>query len=73
MTDTPSALSPVLEQADHALDAALERLFAFLRIPSISTQPEHAVDCRCAAQWLRDELDSLALTPACARRRATPS
>ncbi|GAB6967414.1 M20/M25/M40 family metallo-hydrolase [Komagataeibacter kakiaceti JCM 25156] len=59
MTDTPSALSPVLEQADHALDAALERLFAFLRIPSISTQPEHAVDCRCAAQWLRDELDSL--------------
>ncbi|MEZ7135729.1 M20/M25/M40 family metallo-hydrolase [Komagataeibacter sp. SM21] len=59
MTDTPSALSPVLEQADRTLDAAVDRLFAFLRIPSISTQPEHAADCAHAAKWLHDELDSL--------------
>ena len=59
MTATASPLSPVLDQADRTLDAALERLFAFLRIPSISTQPEHADDCRRAAQWLRDELDGL--------------
>ncbi|MGS0647193.1 M20/M25/M40 family metallo-hydrolase [Komagataeibacter melomenusus] len=59
MTATASPLSSVLEQADRTLDAALERLFAFLRIPSISTQPEHADDCRRAAQWLRDELDGL--------------
>ncbi|GBQ13941.1 hypothetical protein CFR78_00800 [Komagataeibacter rhaeticus] len=59
MTASPSTLSPVLEQADRTLDAALARLFAFLRIPSISTQPEHADDCRRAAMWLRDELDGL--------------
>ncbi|KPH88703.1 dipeptidase [Komagataeibacter intermedius] len=59
MTSFPSSLSPILEQADRTLDAALERLFALLRIPSISTQPEHADDCRQAAQWLRDQLDEL--------------
>lgn len=59
MTSIPPSLSPVLEQADRTLDAALERLFAFLRIPSISTQPEHADDCRRAAEWLRAQLDEL--------------
>jgi len=29
---------------------------AFLRIPSISAMPEHADDCRRAAQWLADAL-----------------
>ena len=29
---------------------------AFLRIPSISTLPAHAADCRRAAEWLADEL-----------------
>ena len=49
-------------------DSALERFLAetaarrlasymeFLRIPSISTLPEHAPDCRRAAEWLADEL-----------------
>lgn len=59
MTDSPASPAPVLEQADRTLDDALARLFAFLRIPSISTQPEHAADCRQAAQWLFNELDSL--------------
>ncbi|MCE2565444.1 M20/M25/M40 family metallo-hydrolase [Komagataeibacter sp. FNDCF1] len=59
MTSSSPSLAPVLEQADRTLDAALERLFTFLRIPSISTQPEHADDCRRAAAWLRDQLDEL--------------
>ena len=39
-------------------DERLERLKAFLRIPSISALPEHAPDVRRAAEWLADELRS---------------
>jgi acetylornithine deacetylase/succinyl-diaminopimelate desuccinylase-like protein len=41
-----------LAHVDRQLEASLERLFALLRIPSVSTQPEHAEDCRRAAAWL---------------------
>jgi acetylornithine deacetylase/succinyl-diaminopimelate desuccinylase-like protein len=41
------------------MDAALERLFALLRIPSVSTDPAHAGDCAAAAEWLAAELRSL--------------
>ncbi len=37
----------------------LEELFELLRIPSVSSLPEHAEDCRRAAEWLRDELTRL--------------
>ena len=47
-----AALDSVLNDIDKDLDNALERLFAFLRIPSISTDPAHAGDCRAAAAWL---------------------
>ncbi len=62
--DTISAVpAPVpalaLAHVDGQLEASLERLFALLRIPSVSTQPEHAPDCRRAAAWLRDDLESL--------------
>jgi len=33
-------------------DRLLNELFRFLAIPSVSTTPEHAGDCRSAAQWL---------------------
>ncbi len=33
-------------------DRLLRELFDFLSIPSISTTPEHAPDCRAAADWL---------------------
>ena len=36
-----TALAPVLNDIDRDLDNALERLFAFLRIPSISTDPAY--------------------------------
>ena len=34
----------------------MERYAAFLRIPSVSALPEHAADCRTAAEWLATEL-----------------
>ena len=46
----------VLDRVEANLDAARERWFSLLRIPSISAQPAHAADCQTAAQWLRDQL-----------------
>ncbi len=37
-------------------DAAMDELFAFLRIPSVSARSEHRDDCRRAAQWLASRL-----------------
>ena len=37
----------------------LEELSEFLRIPSVSALPDHAADCRRAAEWLRAELTRL--------------
>ncbi len=37
----------------------LHELTEFLSIPSVSTLPEHAGDCRRAAQWLVDQLFTL--------------
>jgi acetylornithine deacetylase/succinyl-diaminopimelate desuccinylase-like protein len=54
-----SSLDSVLAQADAALDRSRARLFALLRIPSISAQPAHAEDCRRAAEWVRGELAGL--------------
>jgi amidohydrolase len=34
----------------------VETLDEFLRIPSISTSPDHAADCRRAAQWVQQFL-----------------
>jgi acetylornithine deacetylase/succinyl-diaminopimelate desuccinylase-like protein len=42
-------------------DARYESYLSFLRIPSISALPEHAPDCRAAAQWLADALTSAGL------------
>lgn len=40
----------------------IETLQAFLRFPSISTQPEHAPDLASCAEWLREKLLSIGLT-----------
>ncbi len=37
----------------------LQELTEFLAIPSVSTLPAHAQDCRRAAEWLRNELTRL--------------
>jgi acetylornithine deacetylase/succinyl-diaminopimelate desuccinylase-like protein len=53
--------------ADH--DAAIARLVEWLRIPSVSAQPQHAADCVAAAEWVRDELTGIGFT---ATLRQTP-
>ncbi len=40
-------------------DRLLDELSGFLRIPSVSTYPQNAADCRRAADWLCDELRRL--------------
>lgn len=54
-----TTLDAILDHIDQGRDAALDRLMALLRIPSISTDPAHANDVRRAAEWLRDELAGL--------------
>ncbi len=49
----------VLSRIDDNLSASLERLFALLRIKSISTDPAFKDDCRKAGAWLVDELQSI--------------
>lgn len=69
LTDTPSAANfrtrakgpmsastAVAEYVDQHRESWLEELFEFLRIPSISTDPEHAGDLAAAADWLCDRL-----------------
>jgi amidohydrolase len=59
---TPSqALPAVLDRIDADLEQSLERLFAFLRIPSISTDPAFADQCRLAARYVADDLASLGM------------
>jgi len=57
---TPAqALPAVLDRIDAELDRSLERLFAFLRIQSISTDPAFAAHCRAAADFVARDLGSL--------------
>jgi acetylornithine deacetylase/succinyl-diaminopimelate desuccinylase-like protein len=44
---------------DASSNAALGRLFALMRIQSISTDPAFAQKCREAAEWLADDLGSI--------------
>lgn len=52
-------LDSVLARIDADLDASLERLFAWLRIPSISTDPAYAEHCVAAARFIREDLAGL--------------
>ncbi len=52
-------LPAVLAHIDAGLDASLERLFALLRIKSISADAAFAEDCRHAARHLADEIAAL--------------
>src|SRR6516164_4649922 len=54
-----ATIDDVLSAIDAGQTAALDRLFAFLSIPSISTVPEHFPDCERAADWLVKELGDL--------------
>ena len=49
-------LEKVLATLDGRRDQSVSALKDFLAIPSVSTKPEHAADCKRAAQWLVDQL-----------------
>ena len=53
------SLDTVLDTIDANLDGSLERLFALLRMQSISTDPAYSGDVRKAAQTLVDQLNAL--------------
>src|ERR1700691_2031540 len=54
-----ATVDDVLGAIDAGQTAALDRLFAFLSIPSISAVPAHFPDCERAADWLAAELGGL--------------
>ena len=62
-------LDPVLAQIDAELPAALDRLSALLRIPSISTDPAFKDACDTAADWLVTDIASIGFE---ASKRPTP-
>jgi acetylornithine deacetylase/succinyl-diaminopimelate desuccinylase-like protein len=53
------SLPAVLDRIDADLDRSLERLFAFLRIASVSTDPAYAAHCKAAADHLAKDLASI--------------
>ncbi|MGV0878435.1 dipeptidase [Martelella sp. FLE1502] len=52
-------LDAILKRADDNLPSSLDKLFALLRIPSISTDPAYKEKCAEAADWLVAELKTL--------------
>ena len=52
-------LPAVLDRIDRDLDSSLDRLFALLRIQSVSTDPAYAAHCRTAAEHVAGDLRSL--------------
>ncbi|ETX16514.1 hypothetical protein OCH239_01420 [Roseivivax halodurans JCM 10272] len=63
------SLDAVLSRIDADLPNATERLFDLLRVPSISTDPKYAPECRRAAEWLVQDLTSMGVD---ASLRETP-
>ena len=55
------ALPAVLDRVDRDLNDSLDRLFALLRIQSVSTDPAYAAHCRTAAEHVAADLRSLGL------------
>jgi acetylornithine deacetylase/succinyl-diaminopimelate desuccinylase-like protein len=59
MSVSKSQLDAVLARIDADLDNSLERLFALLRIKSVSTDPVYADECRACAEYLVNDLAGL--------------
>jgi acetylornithine deacetylase/succinyl-diaminopimelate desuccinylase-like protein len=56
MNSPSQALPAVLERIDADLDASLARLFEFLKIQSISTDPAYKAQCGAAAEFIARDL-----------------
>jgi acetylornithine deacetylase/succinyl-diaminopimelate desuccinylase-like protein len=54
-----ATMDDVLSALDGDQGSAIDRLFALLRIPSVSAVPVHHPDCERAADWLVGELSGL--------------
>lgn len=63
------SITAIVDRIDADFPASLDRLFDFLRIPSISADPAFAVDVERAADWLVAELSALGFA---ASKRPTP-
>ncbi len=66
MTATDAALDAWIEANR---DASLERLKAFVRFPSVGTDPAYAAETRACAEWVVDQLRGMGFA---ARTVATP-
>jgi acetylornithine deacetylase/succinyl-diaminopimelate desuccinylase-like protein len=56
-----TSLDAVLDRIDRDIDQSVGRLFEFLRIPSVSTDPDYKDHCRLAAEYVAENLSSLGL------------
>ena len=54
-----ASLDSVLTKIDQNMDAAVARLFEFVAIPSVSTDPSYKDECARAAAWAADELKAI--------------
>ncbi len=68
-----ATIDDVLAEIDAEQGRALERLFAFLRIPSISAVPAHFADCDRAADWVVSQLVELGVEAAKHPTRGRPA
>jgi acetylornithine deacetylase/succinyl-diaminopimelate desuccinylase-like protein len=59
MNSVSQALPAVLDRIDTDLERSLERLFEFLKIQSISTDPAYKDQCRGAAEYMAKDLASI--------------
>ena len=59
---TATAMDQVLATVDRDFGASMDRLFAFLRFPSVGTDPAHHADCRRTADWLKAMFEEMGLT-----------
>jgi acetylornithine deacetylase/succinyl-diaminopimelate desuccinylase-like protein len=66
------ALEKILQRIDDDLPASLERLFALLRIESISTDPAYRDRCATAAEYLAGELSGLGFDAAARPTKGHP-
>jgi len=57
-------LANVLAALDADREPAIERLFALLRIPSVSTDPAYKAHCQKAAEWCAAELGAIGFASA---------